>query len=193
MNYYFRNINLRQMLSTIFSSFAYENFRYYWIGQCIAQIGLWMQRTALIWLVYNLTNSPFMVGLLGVCQFVPMFLLTLPAGAIVDHVSSKRRLLFTTNFFFILQALILTLLTYNNTINYIHIFILTFFYGVLVTFDMPTRLAYLPDFVGPNHIINAISLNSSLFNLAKIIGPAIAGVIILSSRKVISRKYSKRP
>jgi MFS family permease len=167
------------LVQTMFSSLSSRDFRYLWIGQCIALVGAWMQRTALVWLVYELTDSPFMVGLIGVFQFTPMFLFTLPAGVIVDRVKSKRNLLLITNFFFMLQALIMTILTYSNQINYYHIFILSAMYGLLMTFDMPARQAYFPELVGVDKVMNAVSLNSTIFNLAKIIGPALAGIVMV--------------
>jgi len=171
--------HLSASLQNMFSSLQYKNFRYFWFGQCIALIGMWMQRTALVWLVYELTDSPFMVGLIGVCQFTPMLLLTLFAGVIVDRVSSKRNLLLVTNFFFMIQGLLMTLLTYTGIITYVHIFILSAVFGTLMTFDMPARQAFFPEMVGLKHVMNAVSLNSTIFNLAKIVGPALAGIVMV--------------
>lgn len=138
-----------------------------------------MQRTAQIWLVYSITDSPFLVGMVGVCQFTPMLLFTLFAGVIVDRVTSKRNLLLLTQFLFMLQALVLTLLTFFNLVTYQHIFLLSAVFGIVQTFDMPARQAFFSDLVGKKNIMNAVSLNSTVVNLAKIIGPALSGLAII--------------
>jgi predicted MFS family arabinose efflux permease len=139
-----------------------------------------MQRTAQIWLVYSITDSPFLVGMVGVCQFTPMLLFTLFAGVIVDRVASKRNLLLITQLLFMLQALALTLLTFFDLVTYQHIFLLSALFGIVQTFDMPTRQAFFSDLVGKQNIMNAVSLNSTIVNLAKIIGPALSGVAIIN-------------
>ena len=140
-------------LREIFSSLRYKNFRYFLCGQCISLIGTWMQRTAQIWLVYSITDSPFLVGMVGVCQFTPMLLFTLFAGVIVDRVASKRNLLLITQLLFMLQALALTLLTFFDLVTYQHIFLLSALFGIIQTFDMPTRQAFFSDLVGKQNIM----------------------------------------
>ncbi len=129
-------------LCEIFASLHYKNFRYFLCGQGISLIGTWMQRTAQIWLVYSITDSPFLVGMVGVCQFTPMLLFTLFAGVIVDRVESKRNLLLLTQFLFMVQALALTLLTFFNAVTYQHTFLLSAAFGIVQTFDMPARQAF---------------------------------------------------
>ena len=165
--------------SQVFSSLQIKNFRYFWLGQCVSLIGTWMQRTAQVWLVYSLTDSPFLVGLIGVCQFTPMLLFTLFAGAIVDHFPSKKIIIVWTQLLFMLQALTFTLLTYFGLIEYWHVFILSAVFGILQTVEMPARQSFFYELVGPEHIMNAVSLNSTIFNLARIIGPAIAGFMMV--------------
>ena len=171
-------------ITTTFRSLKYKNFRYFWIGQCISQIGTWMQRTAQVWLVYSLTNSPFLVGILGVCQFMPMMLFSLFAGVIVDRFP-KKHILLVTQSLFMLQALIMTFLTFTGIVQYWHVFILSAFYGITKTIDTPARHSFFFELVGKEDIMNAVSLNSTIVNLAKIVGPAVSGAIMVASGPVI--------
>lgn len=161
--------------SAIFGALKYRNFRYFWLGQCVSLMGTWMQRTAQMWLVYTLTDSAFLVGLVGVCQFIPMFLLSLVSGVIVDRFP-KKRLLIITQAMFMLQAFVFAGLTYAGIIRYWHILILSVIFGIIQTIDTPTRQAFLQELVGRDKIMNAVSLNSTVFNVARIIGPAISGL-----------------
>lgn len=137
-----------------------------------------MQRTAQTWLVYTVTNSPMMVGLVGVCQFMPMLLFSLFAGVIVDRFPKKKILLFTQALF-MLQAVIMTLLTWTGAIQYWHILVLSFLFGLTQTLDMPARQSFFIDLVGVDDLTNAISLNSTIVNLARIVGPAASGLVML--------------
>jgi MFS family permease len=161
-----------------FHSLVHRNFRYFWTGQCVSLIGTFMQRTAQYWLVYTLTKSPLLVGLLGVCQFLPMLLFSLFAGVIIDRFP-KKQLLMVTQSLFLLQAIALTALTFTGQIQYWHILVLSAVYGVTQTIDMPARQAFVFELVGKDDIMNAISLNSTAINGAKIVGPAIAGILML--------------
>ena len=165
-------------LQNTFHSLNNRNFKYFWFGQCISLIGTFMQRTAQYWLVYTLTKSPFLLGLLGVCQFLPMLLFSLFAGVVVDRMP-KRKLIFITQSLFLVQACVLAILTFSGHIQYWHVLFLSFLYGVTLTFDMPARHAFIYELVGREEIMNAVSLNSTVINLAKIIGPAVAGFFML--------------
>lgn len=136
-----------------------------------------MQRTALVWLVYTLTNSPFYVGLIGVAQFLPMMLFTLFAGAVVDRFP-KRRILLVTQTAYMLQAFALTLLAWRGNAHYWQLLLLCALLGITTTVDMPARFSYLVELVGRKDIVNAVSLNSTIVNLARIIGPAAAGLVM---------------
>lgn len=140
-------------------------------------MGTWMQRTALVWLVYTITNSPFKVGLVGVAQYLPILLFTLFSGAIVDRFS-KRRLLIVTQSLLMLQALALALLTFFHCEQYWLLLLLCTALGLTTTVDMPARLSFFMDLVGKEDIMNAVSLNSTIVNLARIIGPAAAGIVM---------------
>jgi MFS family permease len=161
-----------------FHSLGNRNFRYFWTGQCVSLIGTTMQRTAQYWLVYTLTSSPLAVGMLGVCQFLPMLLFSLPAGALIDRIP-KRPLLIVTQALFMAQAIALTVLTWTGAAQYWHILVLSALYGITQTFDMPARQTFLYDLVGPADIMNAVSLNSTIVNVSKIFGPALAGLVML--------------
>jgi len=163
--------------TTFRSVIKYKNFRYFWIGQCVSLIGTWMQRTAQTWLVLQLTKSPLLVGLLGVAQFLPLFLFSLFAGVIADRFPKKKVMLMTQSLFTV-QAVVMTALTFTGLIQYWHVLVLVFLYGVTQTFDMPARQAFFYDLVGKADIMNAISLNSTIVNLAKIIGPVISGAVL---------------
>lgn len=163
---------------TTFRSLQYRNFRLFWFGQCISLTGTWVQRTAQTWLVYSVTNSPFKVGLVGVAQFLPMLFLSLFAGVVVDRFS-KKKLLVLTQALFLAQAIIMTILTSLGIIQFWHILLLSFLFGLTQTLDMPARQSFFIDLVGPENVTNAISLNSTIVNLARILGPAISGVLMV--------------
>lgn len=136
-----------------------------------------MQRTAQVWLVYTITRSPLLVGLLGVCQFLPMLLFTLFAGVFVDRFSKKKILLATQSVFMTLGFLT-TILVYLHVIQYWQILLIATLFGLSQTFDMPARQSFFAELVGKKDVMNSISLNSTIFNLAKIIGPAISGIVM---------------
>lgn len=165
-------------LQTTFVSLKYKNFRYFWIGQCISLTGTWMQRTAQVWLVYTITKSPLLVGLLGVCQFMPMLLFTLLAGVFVDRFP-KRNILIMTQTVFMTLGFTMTLLVFLGVIKYWQILVLTTLFGLAQTVDMPARQSFFIELVGPKDIMNGISLNSTIFNLAKIVGPALSGIVMV--------------
>ncbi|QAT49976.1 MFS transporter [Caproiciproducens sp. NJN-50] len=167
----------QDLLKTTFRSLQYRNFRLFWFGQCISLTGTWMQRTAQTWLVYTVTKSPMKVGLLGVAQFMPLLLFSLFAGVVVDRFS-KKKLLVLTQLLFLFQAIVMTMLTYWGIIQYWHILALSFLFGLTQTLDMPARQSFFIDLVGREDLTNAISLNSTIVNLAKIVGPAISGIIM---------------
>lgn len=161
-----------------FISLKYKNFRYFWMGQCVSLIGTWMQRSAQVWLVYTLTKSPLLTGLLGVCQFMPMLLFSLFAGVFVDRFPKKNILIMTQSVFMTL-GFTMTILTFTGTVQYWHILVITTLFGLSQTIDMPARQAFFIELVGKKDVMNAISLNSTIFNLARIIGPAISGVVMV--------------
>jgi MFS family permease len=166
-------------LPTGFSSLNQRDFRVFWLGQLVSLVGTWMQRVGQAWLVLELTNSPLKLGLITSLQFAPVLLFSLPGGAIVDRIR-KRRLLMLTQTILMLQACVLTVLVWTGHVQYWHVAVLSTVYGLAQSLDLPTRQAFISDLVGKTHLMNAIALNSAMFNAARLIGPAVAGVLIAS-------------
>jgi MFS family permease len=164
-------------LPTGFSALNQRDFRVFWLGQLVSLIGTWMQRVGQAWLVLELTNSAFKLGLISSLQFTPVLLFAIPGGAIADRLS-KRRVLMLTQTVLMLQALVLTILVWTGHIRYWHVAVLATVYGLAQSLDMPTRQAFITDLVGKSNLMNAIALNSAMFNSARLIGPAVAGLLI---------------
>ncbi|KRM12840.1 major facilitator superfamily permease [Paucilactobacillus suebicus DSM 5007 = KCTC 3549] len=141
-------------------------------------MGTWVQRTAQTWLVYQMTQSAFLVGLLSACQFIPILLLTLPAGSIIDRYP-KRRILLITQLGFLALGAAMTAIVYLKIVQYWQVLLIAVAYGVLQSFDTPTRQSFVVELVGQKDLMNGISLNSTVFNLAKIAGPSLAGVLMV--------------
>lgn len=161
-----------------FVALKHRNFRLFWFGQCISLLGTWMQQTAQTWLVYSMTKSPFLLGILGVFQYAPILLLSLFAGVLVDRFP-KKKLLMIIQILMMLQAVVFTILLYTNHIQYWHILVLSAFLGLLNTFDLPVRQSLLIEMVGREDLMGAIALNGVIVNIARIVGPAMAGVILV--------------
>lgn len=176
------NINrmFKKLIKDNFPALTYPNYRYFWIGQCISLIGTWMQNVGQAWLVYSLTNSPFLTGLVGAVQFIPVTLLSLSAGVIIDKFP-KKKILFWTQTTAMILALVLAALVFTNTVQYWHILVIAFILGCSNTVDMPTRQSFMIEITGREHLMNAIALNSMVFNLARILGPSIGGIILASA------------
>ena len=168
---------VRETLATRFRSLGHRNFRLYWIGQLVSLIGTWMQSVAQGWLMHRLTDSAFMLGLLGFMQFLPVLLLSLWAGVVADRVD-KRRLLYWTQGAALLQAAALAAVVMTGVVRPWMVLGLAFVFGVINAFDLPVRQSFLVDLVGKEDLSNAIALNSAAFNTARVIGPAIAGVLV---------------
>lgn len=160
-----------------FIALRHKNFRYYWIGMCISLIGTWMQNMAQPWLAYSLTESPLLLSLVGTLQFMPSLLFSLFAGVIVDKYAKKRILLFTQSASSII-TFILAVLVWSGHIQYWHILVLALALGVVNSLDMPARQAFVIELVGKEDVMNAVALNSSVFNIARVVGPALAGVVM---------------
>ncbi|MGD0621855.1 MAG: MFS transporter [Thermacetogeniaceae bacterium] len=160
-----------------FLPLKHSNFRYYWIGMCISLIGTWMQNVAQPWLAYTLTKSAFLLGLVGAIQFMPVLLFSLFAGVLVDKLS-KKKILFFTQSASLVVTLILAILDFSGHIQFWHILVLAAALGLVNTFDMPARQSFVIQLVGKDDLMNAIALNSAMFNMSRIVGPAIAGLVI---------------
>src|SRR6059036_2881451 len=156
---------------------SHRNFRLFFFGQGISLIGTWMQSVALGWLVLELTNSPFAVGLTQALRSLGVLLFTLYGGVVADRVD-KRRLIVWTQALQMLEALALAALVWAGRVTTWQVMVLAVFFGIVNTFDIPGRQAFIAEIVGKDDLMNAIALNSSMFNAARIVGPAVAGVVI---------------
>lgn len=156
----------------------YRNFQLFFSGQLISLTGTWMQSVAQAWLVYSLTKSALLLGAVGFASQFPVFLLAPLGGAVVDRVN-RHRLIIATQIASMILAGILAWLTITHRVHVSHIFILATLLGVVNAFDIPGRQAFLVDMVGKEHLMNAIALNSSMFNGARIVGPAVAGILVI--------------
>jgi len=156
-----------------------RNFRLFFFGQLISLVGSWMQTTAQQWLVYRLTGSELSLGVVTFASFLPVLFLSLGMGVLVDRFE-RRRLLVLTQSWFLLQAAVLALLTALGVIQYSHVLLLALFAGIGNALDMPARQSFYVDLVDRDEMLNAIALNSSVFNGARVIGPAIGGLVVAS-------------
>jgi MFS family permease len=155
----------------------HRNYRLFFSGQLVSLIGTWMQTVAQSWLVLLLTHDPFMLGVVAAAQFVPVMAFGLFGGLIADQWPKRRTLLFTQTSAMIL-AFVLFGLTITHTVQVWHILVLALLLGVTNAVDMPTRQAFAVEMVGRGDISNAVALNSAVFNGARVVGPAIAGLTI---------------
>lgn len=155
----------------------YRNFQLFFGGQLISLVGTWMQNIAQAWLVYRLTGSSVMLGLVSFSSQIPVFLMA-PAGGIVADRFRRRRVVIGTQTASMLLALVLSALTLTGAVRIWHIFVLAALLGVVNAFDIPARQAFFVEMVGREDLINAIALNSSMFNASRIIGPAVAGILV---------------
>ena len=158
-------------------AFRHRDFRLFWSGQLISLVGTWMQSVAQSWLVLELTNSPFLLGLVGTLQFAPVLFLSFFAGAMADRLP-KRRLIITTQSVMCVQALLLAALVHRGHVEFWHVAVMAAVYGLANTVDMPTRQAFVAEMVGKESLRSAIALNSAMFNAARVVGPALAGLVI---------------
>jgi predicted MFS family arabinose efflux permease len=165
------------MLGQTFASLSNYNFRLYFCGQLVSLIGTWMQIIGQSWLVLELTHSSIALGFVSALQFTPILATVLFAGVLVDRLP-KHRLLLITQSSSLVQASVLAFLTVSGMVQLWHIYVLAFTLGLLNAFDQPTRQAFIFELVGKEHVMNAVGLNSAQVNMAKLVGPAIGGLVI---------------
>jgi len=158
-------------------AFRHRDFRLYFTGQLISLVGTWMQSVAQGWLMHRLTASAFMLGLLSFAQFAPVVPLALVAGVVVDH-TPKRRLLLVTQGLMLVQAVALAWVVSAGVVQPWMIIVLAVFFGVINTFDLPARQSIVIEMTGKEDLANGIALNSAAFNMARILGPAVAGLML---------------
>lgn len=161
----------------ILRSLRHRNYRLYYLGQLVSMHGTWMQSVAQAWLVYRLTQSSFMLGLVSFVTLFPMLLLGLLGGVVADRLP-RRRLLITAHSMAMLQALVLGVLTLKGWIQVWQILLLAFWLGLVQAFETPARHSFVSEMVPREDLANAIALNSSVFNIARFLGPALAGWLV---------------
>jgi MFS family permease len=162
----------------IFPALKSKNYLLYFLGQLISLIGTWLQIVAEGWLVLQLTNSVFMLGLVAAISSIPTLLFSLHGGVIVDRFPKKKILIFTQSSSMVL-ALIFGVLTVLKLINVPEILVISFLFGMIGALDAPARQAFVPEIAGKENLASAIALNSGTFNAARVIGPAVAGFLIV--------------
>ena len=164
-------------LPVVLRAFRHRDFRLFMGGQAISLIGTWMQSVAQSWLVYRLSGSAALLGMVGFATQIPVFLLGPIAGSYADHVD-RRQLLLRTQTGMMVLALILALLTLTDRVAIWHLFVLGGLLGVANAFDIPGRQVFVYEIVGRDDLVNAIALNSSMVNGARVVGPAVAGLLV---------------
>jgi predicted MFS family arabinose efflux permease len=155
----------------------HRDYRIFFAGQAVALAGSWMQQVAQAWLVLSLTNSPLRLGLVGSLNFTPVLLFAIVGGAVADRLP-KRRLLVATQSVLACQTLTLAVLVATGHVRYWHICVMAIVWGIANTLDLPTRQSFVVELVGRADVTNAVALNSAAFNLARIVGPAVGGLLI---------------
>ncbi|HXV86602.1 MAG TPA: MFS transporter [Gemmatimonadales bacterium] len=165
------------LVSALFPALRHRNFRLFFFGQMVSLLGTWMGSTAQAWLVLLLTDSPFYVGLVGALGSLPVLLVSLYAGAVADRMS-KLRLIKITQGSAMLLAFALAVLTFADLVTVSQIMVIATLLGVVSAFDIPARQSFFVEMVGKQDLLNAIALNSSSFNVTRVLGPAVAGILI---------------
>ncbi len=169
----------KSKIPNTFRALKHRNFRLFFAGQFISLTGTWMQSVAQSWLVYQLTGSVVLLGMIGFAGQIPVFFIAPFGGAIADRFN-RRKILVITQSIAMLTAFVLAVLTLTGNIQVWHLFVLAVCFGLANAFDIPTRQAFVSDMVAREDLLNAIALNSSMFNGARIVGPAIAGILVAS-------------
>ncbi|MCL5104799.1 MAG: MFS transporter [Armatimonadetes bacterium] len=162
-------------------AFRHRNFTLYWIGQVISFTGSWMQSVAMGWLVLKLTGSAWHLGVVGAMATIPVLIFGLPAGTLADRLD-KRKIVIVTQTLAMIQALVLAALNFSGLIQVWHVMVLAAFAGTVNAFDNPIRQSMIAELVDcdKDDLMNAIALSSAAFNGARIVGPALAGILVVA-------------
>jgi MFS family permease len=171
---------LRAGARTFLSVRKHRNYRLFFTGQVVSNIGTWMQRVAQAWLVLSLTHSPVAVGILALCQFMPFTLFSLVAGVVVDRLDAWRTVI-ATQCTQMLLASVIAVVALAGVAQAWHVYVIAALMGLVQVLDAPSRQSLTFRMVGPLELPNAISLNSGVFNGARIFGPALGGVLIAAA------------
>ena len=168
-------------IAKMFRALKYRNFRLFFPGLALSQIGIWIQNVAMSWLIYDLTKSPLLMGIITCLNTIPLFVL-MPFGGVISDKFNRKNLLLTVQILFSMQALILTIVVVNDWVQIWNIIVLGVFLNSIAAIDAPLRQSMFVLVVeDPKDLGNAISLNASCFNIARLVGPAIAGIIIANA------------
>jgi MFS family permease len=170
-------VALRRVAGSTFGSLAVRNYRLYFIGQVVSVSGSWMQRVAQSWLVLHLTGSGVALGIVSALQFLPMLVLGAWGGVLADRVD-KRRVLMLTQAVMGFLALALGVVTLTGSVRLWMVYLLALLLGLVTAMDNPARQSFVMEMVGRGQLTNAVSLNSAVFTGARVVGPAIAGIVI---------------
>jgi MFS family permease len=164
-------------LRQTFVALRERDFRIFWLGQLISVTGTWMQTVAQGWLVLTLTGSPFVLGLAAAARSIPVLVLVIPAGIAADRFD-RRKIVVTTSVVSTIASGLLAVMTIAGTIDIAMVLVIAIVLGVSNAFEMPARQSYVSELIGPRDLANAIALNSLLFNGARVVGPAVAGILV---------------
>lgn len=167
----------RELGGRYFPALGQRNFRIFWTGQCVSVIGTWMQSVGQSWLVLEMTGSAAKLSVITAAQFLPLMLFSLLAGPFIDRFPKRRTLIITQSVLGLL-ALVLAVITWTGVVKFWMVLTLAVLLGMVQLVDNPTRQAYVIELAGRGSLMNAVSLNSAAFNLARILGPAVAGLLI---------------
>ena len=167
----------RRPVPRAFSALQHRNYQLWFVGQLISVAGTWMQAIAQGWLVYQISHSEFTLGLMGFASAIPILIVT-PFGGLIADAFPKRTLLVMTQTTMMVLAFILSVLTFTNTVQVWHIIVLAALLGVANSFDAPARQAFVVDMVSREDMTNAIAMNSMMFNGARVVGPALGGLLL---------------
>ncbi|RJQ56619.1 MAG: MFS transporter [Nitrospiraceae bacterium] len=159
------------------AALSYRNFRLFWLGQIISLTGTWMHSAAQGWLVFKLTNSPFYLGLVGSAISLPLLLFTLAGGVVADRFF-KRNIILAAQISLMLLTLALAIMVSTGIVTVWHVIAISFLIGLTNSFEIPARQSFFIELVGKENLMNAIALNSAAFHGARMLGPAISGIII---------------
>lgn len=160
-----------------FVAFQERDFRIFWVGQLVSVTGTWMQTVAQGWLILLLTGSPFMLGVAAAARSIPVLLLVVPAGIAADRFD-RRRIILATSAVAMVASAILGILTILDRIDVPTVLVIAVVLGITNAFELPARQSYVSELIGQRRLANAIALNSLLFNAARVVGPALAGILV---------------
>jgi MFS family permease len=161
----------------MFSALRNRNYRYFFSGQFVSLIGTWTRTAALGWITFQFTHSEFLLGIVFMLNGLPLFLFAIYAGALADRIPKIKIFIFTS-WFSLLSSLVLALMLFHGPVHIAYLMVFSVLWGVSIAFEMPARQTMMVELVGKKDLVNAIALNSAMVNSARIIGPAVGGILL---------------